>query len=91
MHQPSAMNKLQEQLDEDKEYEAFKTRGGVMDGEQLSPERVKEISKWPNREEQLSILAGQILGPGSDLAGAIAGPGSTLASQIKQKSEGEDA
>ena len=78
-------------LDEDKEYEAFKTRGGVMDGEQLSPERVKEISKWPNREEQLSIVAGQILGPGSDLAGAIAGPGSTLASQIKQKSEGEDA
>lgn len=75
------------QLDEDKDYEAFKTRGGVMDGEQLTPERVKEISKWPNREEQLSILAAQALGPGSELAGAIIGPGSSLASQIKQKSE----
>ena len=77
-------------LDEDADYEAFKTRGGVMDGEQLTPERVKEISKWPNRQEQLSILSGQILGPGSELAGAVAGPGSTVASQIKQKSEEGD-
>ncbi|MCP4194684.1 MAG: 50S ribosomal protein L10 [Planctomycetaceae bacterium] len=74
-------------LDEDNDFEAFKTRGGVMDGEQLTPERVKEISKWPNRAEQLSILSGQICGPGSELAGAIAGPGGTVASQIKQKSE----
>ena len=71
-------------------YPLFKTRGGVMDGEQLSPERVKEISKWPSRTEQLSLLVGQILGPGRQLAAAIKGPGATLASQIKQKSEGEE-
>ena len=76
-------------LDEDKEFEAFKTRGGVMEGSQLSPEQVKEISKWPNRQEQLSILAGQILGPGSQLAAAVIGPGGALASQIKQKAEDE--
>jgi ribosomal protein L10 len=78
-------------LDGDDEYEAFQTRGGVMDGEQLSPERVKEISKWPSRSEQLSILVGQILGPGANLVGAIVGPGANLASQIKQKSEGDEA
>ena len=76
--------------DDDADYEKFATRGGVMDGESLSPERVKEISKWPSRSEQLSLLVGQILGPGRSLAAAIEGPGATLASQIKQKSEGEE-
>jgi ribosomal protein L10 len=60
-----------------------------LDGEQLSPDRVKQISKWPNREEQLSLLSGQILGPGSRLASALIGPGGRLASQVKKKSEAE--
>lgn len=77
-------------LNDDKEYANFATRGGVMDGETLSPERVKEISKWPSRAEQLSMLVGQILGPGAQLAAAIKGPGATLASQIKQKSESDE-
>lgn len=77
-------------LHDSAELTAFQTRGGVMDGEAITPERVKEISKWPSREEQLSILAGQILGPGSELAAALLGPGKTLASQIKSKSEGEE-
>ncbi len=77
------------QLNEAKEFLAFETRGGVMDGEQLTPERVKEISKWPSREEQLSLLLGQILGPGGQLLAAIEGPGATLAGQIKSKAEEE--
>lgn len=68
-------------------YPKFETRGGVMDGEQLSPDRVKEISKWPSRSEQLSLLVGQILGPGRTLGAQIKGPGGTLAAQIKSKSE----
>jgi ribosomal protein L10 len=78
-------------LNEDEvKYPQFQTRGGIMDGERLSPERVKEISKWPTREEQLSMLIGQILGPGRQLVAAIKGPGSQLAGQIKQKSEGDE-
>jgi len=78
-------------LNDDKEaYESFVTRGGVMDGEILSADRVKEISKWPSRSEQLSLLVGQILGPGAQLSAAIKGPGATLASQVKQKSEGDE-
>lgn len=76
--------------DDAEDYTAFETRGGVMDGEQLSVDRVKEISKWPSRAEQLSLLVGQLLGPGSQLAAAIKGPGATLASQVKQKSEGSE-
>lgn len=77
-------------VSEAKEFEGFETKGGVMDGEQLSADRVKEISKWPSRQEQLSILLGQILSPGANLVAALMGPGASLASQIKQKAEPED-
>jgi hypothetical protein len=62
-----------------------------MDGERLSPERVREIAKWPNRLEQLSILSGQILSPGARLVSQIIGPGGALASQIEKKAEGEES
>jgi ribosomal protein L10 len=75
------------QLDKNKEFEGFQARGGVMDGEPLTADRVKEISKWPSREEQLSLLVAQILSPGRDLAAAICGPGAQLASQVKSKAE----
>ena len=76
-------------LDKDDAYKAFETRGGVMDGERLSPERVKEISKWPNRQEQLSILVGQILSPGAKLSSQLLAPGGLLVSQLDKKAEGE--
>ena len=75
------------QFDRDEAYEQFKARGGVMDGEKLTEDRVAEISKWPSRTEQLSILVGQILGPGSQLSAQLIGPGSKLASQVKQIEE----
>ena len=74
-------------LHDDKEFEAFEARGGVMEGEPLTAERVKEISKWPNRQEQLSILSGQILAPGANLSSQLIAPGGALASQIEKKAE----
>ena len=71
-------------LDKAEEFKEFEARGGAMDGEQLTPARVKEISKWPSRAEQLSMLVGQIIGPGSQLAAQLKGPGSQLASQVKK-------
>lgn len=76
------------ELDKDaSEFEKFEARGGVMDGEQLTKERVHEISKWPNREEQLSLLVGQLLGPGSQLAAQLIGPGGAVASQVNEAGE----
>ena len=76
------------ELNKDKEdFEVFETRGGAMDGVQLTPERVLEISKWPSRAEQLSMLVGQIMGPGAQLAAQLKGPGGALVSQIKSKGE----
>lgn len=77
-------------LAKDKRFAAFEARGGMMDGERLTAEDVEKVSKWPSREEQLSLLVGQILGPGSQLAAQLIGPGGALASQIKQKAEEED-
>lgn len=74
-------------LDKSKEFEQFEARGGVMDGDHLTAERVIEISKWPNREEQLSILLGQILSPGANLMSQVLAPGGALASQIEKKAE----
>ena len=65
------------------EYEPFEPRGGVMDGERLTPEQVQEVSKWPGRAEQISLLVGQILSPGAQLASQLCGPGGALVSQIE--------
>jgi len=72
------------------EYEKFTAKGGVMEGEKLTPEKVTDISKWPNRVGQISILLGQMLAPGSKLLSQINAPGGKLLSQIKKKSEGEE-
>jgi len=71
------------------EYEKMKSIGGVMDGDRLTAEKVEEVSKWPNRVGQLSILLGQILLPGSTLLGQLSGPGGEVVSQIAQIGEGK--
>ena len=68
-------------------YAPFAARGGVMDGETLSAPQVEQVSKWPSRTEQLSILMGQILSPGAMLASQLNSVGGALASQIEQKGE----
>ena len=55
-------------LDKDEEkFEKFVAQGGVMDGERLDSDGLKAVSKWPSREEQISMLVGQLLGPGATL------------------------
>jgi large subunit ribosomal protein L10 len=75
---------------DDKKFAKFEARGGVMDGERLDSKSLEDVSKWPSREEQISMLVGQILGVGADLSAALLGPGGTVGGQIKQKGEGEE-
>jgi large subunit ribosomal protein L10 len=78
-------------LDKNKDkFDKFVAGGGVMDGEKLDAEGLKAVSKWPSRQEQISMLVGQILGPGSRLSGAMLGPGKMLNSQIKRKGEEDE-
>lgn len=79
------------ELQKKPEYEKCQARGGVMDGEKLTAEKIKEVSKWPNRVGQISLLLGQILSPGAQLLSQIGSPGGALASQIEKKSKEEGA
>ena len=36
-------------ISEDKEFEPFTPKGGVMDGQPLAADQVKAVSKWPSR------------------------------------------
>ena len=79
------------ELDKDAEkFDHFVADGGVMDGEKLDADGLKAVSKWPSRQEQISMLVGQVLGPGAQLSAALLGPGKMLNSQIKKKGEGDE-
>ena len=71
-------------LDKAADFDAFAAKGGVLDGEHLSAERVQEISKWPSREELVAIVAGQAIGIGSEVAGQLIAPAEQIASQIEK-------
>ncbi len=77
-------------ISKDDKFSAFQTRGGVMDGERLDSKQVEQVSKWPSRTEQLSLLLGQILSPGAALVSQLGSVGGALASQIEQRGEGEE-
>ena len=75
---------------DDEKYDKFVADSGIMDGEKLDADGLKAVSKWPTREEQVSLLVGQILGPGATLNAALLGPGKLLNSHLKQKGEGDE-
>lgn len=77
-------------LAKDAKFAPFAPRGGVIDGEKIDAQQVEAVSKWPSRGEQLSLLVGQILGPGAKLAAQIIGPAGKLAGQVKSKAEGAE-
>jgi large subunit ribosomal protein L10 len=58
-----------------------------MDGEAMDAEQVKKVAKWPNRQEQIAMLLGQILSPGSTLSGQLVGPARKIAGQVKKMVE----
>lgn len=72
------------------DFKAFSARGGVIDGERIAAQRVSEVSKWPSRREQLSLLVGQVLSPGARLAGQLTAPGGVLAGQIDQRASASE-
>jgi large subunit ribosomal protein L10 len=78
-------------LTKEKQYAAIESRGGVMDGARLAPEDVAKVSKWPSRQEQISLLLGQILAPGANLYSQLTSVGGALASQIEQHGKGDEA
>ncbi|MDR1962253.1 MAG: 50S ribosomal protein L10 [Planctomycetaceae bacterium] len=77
-------------LTKDKNLQGFEIKGAVLDGEALGAEQAVDVSKWPTREEQISLLLGQIVGVGATLSGQFIALGGALASQIVKLAEKED-
>ena len=73
-----------------KDVEAIEIRGGSVEGECLDAAGVDALSKSPSREELLSIISGQILGPGAQLSAQLLGPSGMLAGQVKSKAEEDE-
>lgn len=73
-----------------KDLKDLKIKGGLVEGKGLDASGVDALSKSPSREELLSKIAGQILGPASHLAGLLGAPGSNLAGLVKTVSEREE-
>ena len=72
-----------------KDAEGLEIKGGAVEGQSLDADGVDRLSKSPGRPELLSMIAGLILSPGSNLAGALLGPGGLVAGAIKSKAEEE--
>ncbi len=68
----------------------LEVKGGVMDGDPLTAAQVKLVSKWPSRQEQISMLVGQILSPGATLSGQLVGPARKIAGQVKKMIENQE-
>lgn len=76
-------------LTRDKTLKGFEIKAAVLDGEALDSKQAVEVSKWPTREEQISLLLGQIVGVGGKLNSQLISVGGAIASQIKQIAEPE--
>lgn len=72
------------------QFAKLEIKGGVMDGEALTADQVMKVSKWPSRQEQISMLVGQILSPGATLSGQLVGPARKIAGQVKKMIEDQE-
>ena len=77
-------------LADSKDYEPLAPKGGVMDGQAMSADDVLQVSKWPSREELLSLVAGQLAGVASEISSQLVGASSELAGQIEQLIEDKE-
>ncbi|MDR1485429.1 MAG: 50S ribosomal protein L10 [Planctomycetaceae bacterium] len=69
-------------LTKNKDLKGFEIRGAVLDGETFDAAQAVEVSKWLTREEQISVIVGQIVSVGAVLSGQIISVGGAVASQI---------
>jgi large subunit ribosomal protein L10 len=80
----SVVEVAREIVDIVKKFPDVELKGAVLDGMLFEGEAgVKELSKYPTRDEAIAQDVALILGPGRKLVGAVKGPGSNLAGILK--------
>jgi len=60
-------------------------RGGFVDGEVFSTEKIREIARWPCRTEILAGIAAMVLGTAGRPLSAALSPGSAIAGAVKSR------
>lgn len=66
-----------------RETQILQIKGGVMEGNVLSPKQVKSLASMPPREVIFAQLLGLIQQPGNRVAGVVNAAGSKLAATVK--------
>ena len=60
-------------------------KGAILDGQYFDGDSgVKELSKFPTREEAQAKVVQLVLSPAKNLVGAVVGPGSQLLAIVKE-------
>lgn len=67
-----------------KDMPALELKGAILDGTLFKGDKgVKELSKFPTREEALGQTVSLLLGPGKKLVAQLKGPGANIAGLVK--------
>ncbi len=66
-----------------KDTEILQVKGGIMEGNVLSPKQISSLASMPPREVVLAQLLGLIQQPGNSVAGVINAVGNKLAATVK--------
>ncbi|MFG0257590.1 MAG: 50S ribosomal protein L10 [Phycisphaerales bacterium JB043] len=84
----SVIDVARELVDWAKKIEHLELKGAILDGQLFEGDAgVRELSKYPTREEAQAQAVTLILSPARNLVSAIKGPGSTVASLLKSIEE----
>ncbi|MAX26215.1 MAG: 50S ribosomal protein L10 [Phycisphaeraceae bacterium] len=74
-------------IDEAKALGGLEFKGAIMEGVVFGADQVKELSKYPTRDEAQAQVIQVILGPGSQIAGALVGVGNEIAGILSAMEE----
>lgn len=85
--QVSVVDVVRQLMEMGKESPQLTVKAALLDGEVFGPDRVKELSNYPTRDEALATVVSCALAPAGKLAGCLIGPGGKVASLVKAVEE----
>lgn len=85
---PSVVEVAREIVKVLEEFPALELKGAILEGQYFDgAEGVKELSKYPTREEGIGKIVSLVIGPAQNLVSQLKGPGATLAGILKSIEE----
>ncbi len=79
----SVVEIIRELLEIGRETPELTVKAAVLEGDAFGPERIKELSAYPTRDEAIGRLVGCVTWPGARLGGCLVGPGRKIAALVK--------